>query len=70
MLKTIKKFLKSRKNLRIFIDVVAVVLIWRGIWGTMDLFVFPNHPFLSYLTSTVLGIILLMIDGNGLEDLK
>ena len=70
MFKSIRKFLKPRKNLRIFIDVVGVIIIWRGIWGIFDIFVFPNNPILSYLSSIIFGFVLLLIDGNGLDDLK
>jgi len=70
MFKNIRKFLAPRKNLRIIIDVVAIIIIWRGIWGILDLFIFPNNPLLSYLISTVFGFILLLLDGNGLDDLK
>ncbi|MFA5532729.1 MAG: hypothetical protein WDA13_04015 [Candidatus Shapirobacteria bacterium] len=70
MFKNIRKFLARRKNLRIIIDVVAIIIIWRGIWGILDLFIFPNNPLLSYLTSTIFGFGLLLLDGNGLDDLK
>jgi hypothetical protein len=70
MFKNIRKFLARRKNLRIIIDVVAIIIIWRGIWGILDLFIFPNNPLLSYLTSTIFGFALLLLDGNGLDDLK
>lgn len=70
MFKNIRKFLARRKNLRIIIDVVAIIIIWRGIWGLLDLFIFPNNPFLSYLISTFFGFGLLLLDGNGLDDLK
>lgn len=70
MLKKLRKFLSTRKNLRIIIDLLAIIIIWRGVWGLMDLFVFPGNELLSYLTSVGLGFILLLLDGNGLDDLK
>jgi hypothetical protein len=70
MFKNIRKFLARRKNLRIITDVLAIIIIWRGVWGLLDLFIFPQNPLLSYITSTIFGFILLLLDGNGLDDLK
>lgn len=70
MIKRIRKYLSRRKNLRIIIDLLGIIIIWRGIWGIFDIFIFPGNPVLSYLFSIVLGFILLLIDGNGLDELK
>jgi hypothetical protein len=34
----------------------AAVLFWRGAWGLMDLYIFPDHEQLSYITSLIIGI--------------
>lgn len=39
----------------------ALVSIWRGIWGLMDKFIFPNDLVLSSITTLVLGIIIFAI---------
>lgn len=70
MLKKVRKFLNRRKNLRIIIDLLGAIAIWWGIWGILDLFVFPENHLISYIVSITLGFILLLIDGNGLDDLK
>ena len=70
MVKNIRKYLSTRKNLRIIIDLFGIIIVWRGVWGLLDLFVFPQNHLLSYGVSIVLGFILLLIDGNGLDDLK
>ncbi len=70
MFKKIRKYLSTRKNLRIIIDLLGIIIVWRGIWGLLDLFVFPENQLLSYLTSIVLGFILLLIDGKGLNELQ
>jgi len=70
MFKSIQKFLKPRKNLRLILDAIGLILIWRGIWGILDLFFFPNSPIISYLGSIIFGFIFLVIDGNGLDELK
>ena len=70
MFKNIQKFLKPRKNLRLILDAVGLILIWRGIWGILDMFFFPNNPLVSYIGSIIFGFIFLVIDGNGLDELK
>lgn len=35
---------------------MSVVLFWRGAWGLMDLYVFPDNDLLSYLVSLAVGI--------------
>lgn len=70
MFKTLKKIINRRKNLRIIIDLLGAIAVWWGIWGILDLFIFPGNKLFSYLISIIFGFILLLIDGNGLDDLK
>jgi hypothetical protein len=70
MLKKVRKFLNRRKNLRIIIDLLGAIAVWWGIWGILDLFIFPENHLASYIVSITLGFVLLLIDGNGLDDLK
>ena len=66
-----KKSSKYRKLKRIFIhhlhpknlifQSIAVVLVWRGVWGLMDLYFFPHHPLIAYTISCLAGVILLYI---------
>ena len=39
----------------------ALILFWRGIWGLMDIFVFPNNLIISYSLSVIIGIGLLLL---------
>ena len=39
----------------------AVVLFWRGMWGVLDLYLFPENEALSFITSIMLGILILLI---------
>ncbi len=34
---------------------LGVVLFWRGAWGLMDLYLFPDNQHISFLTSLGLG---------------
>ena len=37
----------------------AVIAFWRGVWGLLDIYVFPSNLELSLWTTTILGIIIL-----------
>ncbi len=43
-----------------FIVVLGVVSLWRGVWGLMDLHIFPKNTSLSYLVSLIIGLIILV----------
>ncbi|MCW4043294.1 MAG: hypothetical protein NWE90_06180 [Candidatus Bathyarchaeota archaeon] len=43
------------------IVILAVVMIWRGLWGLLDEYLWPNRPKLSYLVSLIIGLILITI---------
>jgi len=51
--------LTSPNPLAYLIAVVAVVLMWRGLWGLMDQYVLPKNPKLSYWVSFVVGFVIL-----------
>lgn len=50
--------------------VLAIIMLWRGIWGLLDMYLFPEHPTLSYLVSLALGALVLYLDDFSLKDLK
>lgn len=49
---------------------LAIVTVWRGIWGLFDLLIFPGQPLLSYLFSLILGVVILYLDGFSIDNLK
>lgn len=67
----IRDLFGKRKNfLLIFSGVMGVVLVWRGLWGLMDAYLFPDHPEMSYAVSIAIGVIILLIDDYELEELN
>ncbi|MCW4042518.1 MAG: hypothetical protein NWE90_02185 [Candidatus Bathyarchaeota archaeon] len=53
--------MQSVSSIIYIIVILAVVMIWRGLWGLLDEYLWPNRPRLSYLTSLVIGLILIII---------
>lgn len=50
---------QSNSFFRIILIAVSVVLFWRGAWGLMDLYVFPENELASYIMSLAAGLIIL-----------
>ncbi len=57
-------------NFRVLLELIAVVMVWRGVWMVLDMFLFPDHPLISALISAVVGLIFLLADDLLLEEIK
>jgi len=40
---------------------IGVISFWRGLWGIMDEYLFPENPKLSYWVSVIIGFSLLAL---------
>lgn len=38
---------------------ISVIAFWRGVWGLMDLYLFPHNLTFSYTASFIIGFIIL-----------
>lgn len=48
-------------NLIIYlVAVVAVVMMWRGLWGLMDIYLWPNNPKRSNWVSFIVGFVMIV----------
>ena len=43
------------------IGVVAVVAMWRGLWGLMDLYLWPDNPKRSNWASFIIGLVIIVM---------
>ncbi len=48
---------------------ISVVSFWRGAWGLMDIYFFPNNPTLSFSASFVIGFIVLYLTHYIIQEL-
>lgn len=60
--------LKKANPFSVILIATSVILFWRGAWGLMDIFIFPNNDVLSYTTSLVVGILILLLTHKLIED--
>ena len=64
------KQLKSHHNI-IFAIIIgfAIISFWRGIWGLLDIYLFPNNLVLSLWASVIIGIMILIITKYAIKGL-
>lgn len=70
MLNKVYKYLSKKKIVGVFIELIGVILIWRGIWGVLDKFLFPNNPLISYIICILFGFFLVWFDDKKLDEFK
>ena len=46
--------------------VIAIVCIWRGVWGLLDLYLIPNDLVASFSLSVLIGFLILAFTGKKL----
>jgi len=68
------KEVKQKRNLKKVIYTIiiafAIISFWRGIWGLMDVYLFPNNDVLSFSISILIGILILYMTKHLLTSLK
>ncbi|MBS3071136.1 MAG: hypothetical protein A2639_00435 [Candidatus Staskawiczbacteria bacterium RIFCSPHIGHO2_01_FULL_34_27] len=47
----------------------AIISFWRGVWGLMDVYLFPGNHFISYVASIIIGVAILYFNENLLKKL-
>ncbi len=47
----------------------SMIMLWRGIWGLLDMFFFPDNRPLSYSLSVIIGLIILFVTGRIIKKL-
>lgn len=65
-----KKLKKKHPNLYIVIAAASVVMFWRGVWGLLDIYLFPGNEVASHIASLLVGLTLLFINDFKLSELK
>ena len=65
-----KKIKKNHPNIYSIIIGASIIMFWRGLWGLMDLYVFPCNEMLSYVTTAVIGLLLLFLNDFRLKEIE
>ncbi len=67
---SIIEFKKTHPNANAVIIVLGIIMLWRGVWGLLDEYLFPGNPTLSHLLSILLGVLVLYLDDFSMDNLK
>jgi hypothetical protein len=67
-IRIMERFEKKHPILNTLIVAVGAVFIWRGIWGLLDIYFFPNNQVLSYALSAVIGFLILVLDDFKIDE--
>lgn len=59
----------SPKFFPTLLKAVAVVMVWRGVWDLLDMYFLPGNPILSNVICIVIGVFLLYLPDQSIEDL-
>ncbi len=70
MIHTLKEMKPIKQALFALLIGVSVILFWRGAWGIMDVYIFPNNLVLSYSISIIVGLGILAVTHNWARELK
>ncbi len=68
-LSKMKKWEKKHPVLNTLLVLFGIVFLWRGIWGLLDTFLFPNNQPLSYGVCVILGFLILLLDDFELDEI-
>lgn len=58
------------RNIGYLLLAAGIVLIWRGVWGLADMYLFPNNLILSYIISIIVGILILLFSNFKQKDIR
>jgi len=61
MLEEVVSFKKKIPIWAIIFAAFAIVSFWRGVWGLMDLYLFPGNEILSLSVSVIIGLVVLWL---------
>ena len=68
--KTVSRLKELHPTINALIVVFAIIMVWRGVWALLDIYLFPGSPTFSALLSIALGAFVLYLDDFSLNDLK
>lgn len=47
----------------------SLIMLWRGIWGLLDIYLLPHNKTASYTISVVVGLLILFATGKIVKEL-
>lgn len=68
----VKKRINKKKHgtLYYLITSVGLIMVWRGVWGLSDVYLFPGDYLLSHLASLLIGFAIVYFNDFSLSELE
>lgn len=67
---TVVRLKNEHPTANAIVVILAIIMLWRGVWELLNLYLFPGSPTFSNLLSLALGALILHLDDFSLKDLK
>ncbi len=64
-----KNHLTTRQVLYALLIGTSLIMVWRGVWGLLDIYFFPNDKTISLVLSVVIGILILSLTRKIVKEL-
>lgn len=58
-----------RMNFKILLSAIAIMMVWRAVWGWLDQYFFSENKNRAYFLAFLTGIIILLLDDALLKEL-
>lgn len=58
-----------RMNFKILLSAIAIMMVWRAVWGWLDQYFLPENKNRAYFLAFLIGIIILLLDDALLKEL-
>lgn len=69
-MKAYRRFKRTHRLAHIAIVAVAIIMFWWAVWNVLDVFLFPEHPFLGYALGFLAAFFILYLDDFHLGELE
>lgn len=66
----LQEFKSRHPTTSVIVTILGIIMLWRGFWALLDIFIFPGSPLLSGLTCIALGAVILYLDDFRIDNLK
>ena len=67
---TVARLKSEHPTANAVVVIFAIIMVWRGVWELLNLYLFPGSPTFSNLLSIAMGALILHLDDFSLKDLK
>jgi len=61
--------IKAKHVLYALLIGTSLIMVWRGVWGLLDIYLFPENKTVSFALSVIIGMLILSMTGKIVKEL-